>query len=94
MQGNMEMTGLLKLQRSLVVLIIILFASTIIAYFADKNIGLILSRISILVLILTVPIRLVWIAGYFRKTGNIRYQILSYLVIVIIALSALWKLIR
>jgi hypothetical protein len=88
------MNGLLKLQRNLIILIIILFTATIIAYFIDKNIGLILGRISILVLIMTVPIRLIWIGTYFKRAGNIRYQILSYTVIAIIALSVIWKLAR
>jgi hypothetical protein len=91
MTHQKNISGLLKLQRALVILIIFVFAAAIAADIFDRDAGTIFYNISIMTLILSAPTRLIWMSEYFRKGHSRLYQILSYIVIAIIILTILWK---
>ena len=90
--GGFEVNkGILKLQRLLLIIVLAFL-------FIDIGIGIVYPEldqniilIALILLILAAPIRIIAVAEYFRKKGNRKYQYLSYMVIVIIGLTALYK---
>jgi hypothetical protein len=94
MDDNHKLSGLLKLQKYLVIAIVVLFSITIAAYIINRPLGVVFCYASIIILILSAPIRLLWIGNYFAQIQDHRYKILSYFIIVIIGLSALLKIVQ
>ena len=76
MADRKNISGLLKLQRALVILIIFVFAAATAADIFDRDAGTIFYNISIMTLILSAPTRLIWMSEYFRKGHSRLYQIL------------------
>jgi NADH:ubiquinone oxidoreductase subunit K len=83
--------GLLRLQRLLLYfIIVVLLVSMVIGQF-DIRKTIILNYISVTILILAAPLRLLSISEYFRKQNEKKYRILSYMVIFVMALTALME---
>jgi hypothetical protein len=83
---------LVKLQRTLIYIIIALFSACIILGFINKQIAAIASYVAVILLFLAAPIRMIWVGEYFRTTYQKKYQILAYIVIAIIILAAVFRL--
>jgi hypothetical protein len=83
---------LVKLQRTLIYIIIALFTVCIILGFIDKQMAATTSYIAVILLFLAAPIRMIWVGEYFRTTGQKKYQALAYIVIAIIILTVLFRL--
>ncbi len=83
-----QTSGSVKLQKFLVWLIVAVFAISVIAHIFSPELGVIFYNISLVVLILSAPIRFIWMSEYFRNRSDHKYQIFAYLVIIIIAFSA------
>jgi hypothetical protein len=83
--------GIIKLQNVLIIITIALFVAATVIYSIDRRIGLVACYISVSLLILAAPIRIIWVARLFRDTGERRYRLLAYLLIAIIALTAVLR---
>jgi hypothetical protein len=62
--------GLVKWQKALTWLIVAAFGISILAYVLDHRVGVIFYAASVIILILSGPVRLVWISFYFRREGD------------------------
>ncbi len=83
--------GLVKWQKAMTWVIVAAFVVSILAYVIDRGVGVIFYAASVIILILSGPVRLVWISFYFRREGDRKYQYYAIIVLLIIALTALMK---
>ena len=84
--------NLVKLQKMLIYIIIMLFIACIVTGIFDKKAGETVSHLSVILLFLAAPIRMIWVGEYFRATNQKKYQALAYIVIGIIAMTVLLRL--
>ena len=84
--------NLVKLQKILIYIIIMLFIACIVVGFFDRQTGDTAGFLSVILLFLAAPIRMVWVGEYFRTTNQKKYQALAYVVIAIIGLTVLLRL--
>ncbi|SYZ74707.1 membrane hypothetical protein [Candidatus Zixiibacteriota bacterium] len=84
--------GLVKLQKGLVWLIAVAFVVSVAVYLINSRIGMKFYQVSLILLILSAPIRFIWMSSHFRQNGDTKYQWLAWVVILIIGVSALMKL--
>ncbi len=90
--GDFEVNrGILKLQRILLIFVLLLLVISISVGLIDPELGWNIGMAAVITLILAAPIRIIAVAEYFRKKGNRKYQYLSYIVIIIIGLTAMLK---
>ncbi len=86
------MTGLVKLQKALILVVVIVFLLAIGAYLLNRGIGIYFCHIAIWTLILTGPIRLLWLSKYFKDKNEQKFSILALMIILVIGLTAILKL--
>jgi len=91
MNGERKESGVILLQKYLLIGVIIILAVSIGADHFNEKVGLILNYVSVAILIIAAPIRIISVSEYFRKSGDKKYQALSYVVIGIIAIVAILK---
>ena len=91
MQNRNKESGIIVLQKYLLIGVIIILAISIVVDFFNEEIGLILNYVSVVILIIAAPIRIISVSEYFRKSSEKKYQALSYIVIGIIAVAAVLK---
>jgi hypothetical protein len=84
-------SDIIKLQNVLIIIMIALFVAATAVYSIDKRIGFAFCNISVSLLILAAPIRIIWVSRLFRDTGELRYRLLAYALVAIIALTALLR---
>jgi hypothetical protein len=89
MDTDSERTKVIRLQNILIWAVGVAFCLGIIIGFFDEKLGRLICFVDVLLLIMAAPLRVIWLSEYFRKAGERKYGILAYLVIVIIALTAL-----
>lgn len=92
MENKSQKQSIIKLQKYLITAIVIIFSISIIIYFFDYKAGVIASYISVVLLFMAAPIRMIQVGEYFRKTNQKKYTALSYIVIGLIALTVMIKL--
>jgi len=85
-------SNLVQFQRFLIYIIIAIFSVCIIVGFINQQAAETVGYISVILLCLAAPIRMIWVGEYFRTTKQKKYQMLSYVVIAIIILAALFRL--
>ncbi|UCD95266.1 MAG: hypothetical protein JSU69_04245 [Candidatus Zixiibacteriota bacterium] len=91
MPGRDGKPDIIKLQSVLIIITIALFAVATVIYSIDRRIGLIACHISVSLLIMAAPIRILWVGKLFREAGERRYRLLAYVLIAIIALTAILR---
>ena len=91
MTGGDGKSSIIKLQNILIIITIALFVAATVMYSIDRRTGLVACYVSVSLLILAAPIRIIWVARLFQDPGERRYRLLAYLLIAIIALTALLR---
>ena len=91
MENEKDMPAVIKLQRYLLVIVIIFLAGGIVTDYINEKAGLILNYLSIGILIIAAPIRMISVSRYFRETNDRKHEILAYAVIGIIVVAAIVK---
>jgi len=81
--------GILKLQRIILILVMMVLALAVIIGMYDAKIGYYLGYTAVILLIIAAPIRIIAVSKYFKKRNDRRYELLSYIVILIIILTAI-----
>lgn len=89
MDTDFQRIKIIRLQNILIWAVVVAFSLGIIIGFLDKKLGRVIYFVDVLLLIMAAPLRVIWVSEYFRKAGERKYRVLAYLVIVIIALTAL-----
>ncbi len=92
MESNVRKPNLVKLQKILIYIIILIFTTCIAIGIINKRAGETAGYLSVILLFLAAPIRMIWVSEYFRTTNQKKYQALAYIVIGIIALTVLLRL--
>jgi len=92
MENIARKSNLVRLQKILISIIIVLFAACIVTGIFNVQTGETVSFLSVVLLFLAAPIRMIWVGEYFRSTGQKKYQMLAYIVIAIIITAALFRL--
>ncbi len=92
MESIARKSNLVRLQKILIYIIIMLFAACILTGIFNRQTGEAVSFLSVVLLFLAAPIRMIWVGKYFRSTGQKKYQTLAYIVIAIIITTALFRL--
>lgn len=91
MEIKKEIPAVIRLQRLSLIIVIIFLLAGIAADYVSEKVSLILNYISIGILIVTAPVRMISISKYFRETNDRKYEILAYAVIGIIVVAAIMK---
>ncbi len=81
---------IVRLQQVLTGIILAAVAAAAAVSFWSDTWGARLDFFSLLLLILAAPVRLIALARYFKHQNNSRYALLSYMVIVVMALSVVF----
>ena len=92
MESNTRRPNLVKLQKILIYIIIALFAACTVIGILNKRAGETASYLSVILLFLAAPVRMIWVGEYFRTTNQKKYQTMAYIVIGIIAMTVLLRL--
>ncbi len=83
----------LKTQQIILIAVVaILLISIITGYFSNR-LGGILNHISIIMLIIAAPLRLISVAEYFRRSRDKKFQYLSYTAIAVIVIAGVIKMV-
>lgn len=82
--------GIIKMQRVILIVVLVFLVLDIVeGMILDKGIGHYLSYASVVLLIVAAPLRMIAVSRYFKERNDRHYQILSYIVILIIVLTAI-----
>ncbi len=82
--------GIIKMQTIiLIVVLIFLILDIIEGIILNSGLGHYLSYASVVLLIVAAPVRIIAVSRYFRKQNDRRYETMSYILILIIVLTAI-----
>lgn len=78
-----------RIQKGILYVVMLVLIAAVAVGFRNERIAYYLGYTAVVLLIAAAPIRIIAVAGYFKRLGNSRYRSLSYIIIVIIILTAL-----